>query len=89
MKKVINWILLVGTVISIIVALKYSSLPVPEFIPARLSEFWVSSMEEQQEYVLLYDIAVGFILSAWFYFVVEEIPDRVRKHKAKQLISVC
>ena len=88
MKKVINWILLVGTVISIIVALKYSSLPVPEFIPAGLSEFWVSSIEEQQEYVLLYDIAVGFILSAWFYFVVEEIPDRVRKHKAKQLINV-
>lgn len=45
-------------------------------------------MEEQQEYILLYDIAVGFILSALFYFVVEEIPDKVRKHRAKQLICV-
>lgn len=88
MKKVINWILLLGMVISTIVALKYSSLPVPVFVPDRLSEFWVSSIEEQQEYVLLYDIAVGFILSALFYFVVDEIPDRVRKHKAKQLINV-
>ena len=73
MKKVINWILLLGMVISTIVALKYSSLPVPVFVPDRLSEFWVSSIEEQQEYVLLYDIAVGFILSALFYFVVDEI----------------
>lgn len=88
MKKIINWILLLGTVISTIVALKYSSLPVPVFVPDRLSEFWISSIEEQQEYVLLYDIAVGFILSALFYFVVEEIPDRVRKHKAKHLINL-
>lgn len=88
MKKIINWILLLGTVISTIVALKYSSLPVPAFVPDRLSEFWVSSIEEQQEYVLLYDIAVGFILSALFYFVVEEIPDRVRRHKAKHLINL-
>ncbi len=88
MKKVINGILLFGTVISIIVALKYSALPIPKFVPDILAEFWESSMEEQQEYVLLYDISVGFILSAWFYFVVEEIPDRVRKHKAKKLIHV-
>ncbi len=60
------------------------TLPVPVFVPARLSEFWVSSIEEQQKYVLLYDIAVGFILSVLFYFVTEEIPERVRKHKAKR-----
>lgn len=88
MKKIINWILLLGTIISIIVALKYSSLPIPIFVPDKISEFWISSVEEQQEYILLYDIAVGFILSALFYFVVEEIPDKVRKYKAKQLICV-
>ena len=88
MKKIINGILLFGTIISVFVALKYSSLPVPEFIPNRVAEFWISSIEEQEKYILLYDIAVGFILSAWFYFVVEEIPTRVRKHRAKQLINV-
>lgn len=86
MKKIINWLLLLGTVISIGVALKYSALPVPAFIPDEFSDFWITSAEEQQEYVLLYDIAVGFIMSALFYFIVEEIPDKVRIHKAKQLI---
>lgn len=87
MKKIVNIFLLVGVVISINIALKYSALPVPIFIPYKLAEFWVSSVEEQQQYVLLYDIAVGFIMSALFYFIVEEIPDRTRIHKSKQLIK--
>lgn len=87
MKRIINWILLFGTIISVGIALKYSALPVPAFLPDGWSAFWVSSAEEQQKYVLLYDIAVGFIMSALFYFVVEEIPDKVRIHKAKQLIK--
>lgn len=87
MKRIINLVLLFGTIISVGIALKYSALPVPIFLSNAWSAFWVSSPEEQQEYVLLYDIAVGFILSALFYFVVEEIPDKVRIHKAKQLVK--
>ena len=49
--------------------------------------FWTSSSDAQQKYALLYDIANGFIMSALFYFVIEEIPDKVRIHKAKYLIS--
>lgn len=86
MKRIINWILLLGTIISTGIALKFSALPVPIFIPDRWADFWISSVEEQQKYALMYDIAVGFILSALFYFMVEEIPDIVRMRKAKQLI---
>lgn len=87
MKRIINWFLLLGTIISAGVALKFSALPVPAFLPDSWAEFWISSAEEQQRYVLLYDIAVGFIMSALFYFVVDEIPDKVRIHKAKHLIK--
>ena len=87
MKRIINWFLLLGTIISTGVALKFSALPVPTFFSDSWADFWISSAEEQQRYVLLYDIAVGFIMSTLFYFVVEEIPDRVRLHKAKQLIN--
>ena len=87
MKRIINWILLFGTIISVGIALKYSALPVPAFLPDGWSTFWISSAAEQQEYILLYDIAVGFIMSALFYFIVDEIPDKVRMYKAKQLIK--
>ena len=87
MKRIINCILLLGTIISAGVALKFSALPVPAFLPDSWAKFWISSAEEQQRYVLLYDVAVGFIMSALFYFVVEEIPDKVRIHKAKHLIK--
>ena len=69
MKRIINWILLVGTVVSAVVALKLSALPVPSVMPDRWANFWISSAEEQQKYVLLYDIAVGFIMSTLFYFM--------------------
>lgn len=87
MKKVINTILLLGTAISTYIALKYSTLPFPSFLPDNWPTFWTSSTEDQQKYVLLYDIAVGFIMSALFYFIVEEIPDKIRIRKAKQLIN--
>lgn len=88
MKKVVNWILYIGIIISIVVVLKYSSLPIPKILSEHLSDFWIISSEEQQKYSLIYDIAIGFLLSALFYFIVDEIPDRVRKYKAKQLIYV-
>lgn len=87
MKKIINTILLLGTAISTYIALKYSTLPFPSFLPDKWSTFWTSSTDDQQKYVLLYDIAVGFIMSALFYFIVEEIPDKIRIRKAKQLIN--
>ena len=88
MKRIINWVLLLGTITSVVIALKYSTLPVPTFMPDSWADFWISSAEEQQKYVLLYDIAVGFIMSALFYFIVEEIPDKVKMYKAKQLIKL-
>ena len=87
MKKFINIVLLLGTIISVGVALKYSALPIPIFFAEEWKEFWITTPEEQQKYVLLYDFAVGFILSALFYFVVEEIPERIKLHKAKHLLK--
>lgn len=88
MKKFIDFVLLLGTIVSVVVALKFSELPIAPFIPTRWAAFWISSTEEQQKYVLLYDIAVGFIMSALFYFIVEEIPNEVRLHRAKRLIAL-
>lgn len=87
MKKIINSLLWIGTLISIIVVLKYSSLPIPSFLPENLQIFWITSAFERDKYSLLYDICVGFLLSALFYFVVEEIPDIVRIKKSKILIA--
>lgn len=87
MKKIINYTLLLLTIISTTVALKYSSLPIPEFLPPKIACFWITSSEEQQQYILLYDLSVGFILSALFYFIVEVIPERIRIFKAKKLIE--
>ncbi|WP_417066584.1 hypothetical protein, partial [Gemmiger sp.] len=84
MKKFINFVLLLGTIVSVVVALKFSALPIAPFIPTRWAAFWISSTEAQQKYVLLYDTAVGFIMSALFYFIVEEIPNEVRLHRAKR-----
>lgn len=88
MKKFINFVLLLGTIASVVVALKFSALPIAPFIPTRWAAFWISSAEEQQKYVLLYDTAVGFIMSALFYFIVDEIPNEVRLHRAKRLIAL-
>ena len=88
MKKFINYVLLLGTIVSVVVALKFSALPIAPFIPTRWAAFWISSAEEQQKYVLLYDTAVGFIMSALFYFIVDEIPNEVRLHRAKRLIAL-
>ena len=88
MKKFINFVLLLGTIASVVVALKFSALPIAPFIPTRWAAFWISSTEAQQKYVLLYDTAVGFIMSALFYFIVEEIPNEVRLHRAKRLIAL-
>lgn len=85
-RKIINGILLIGTIISIGIALKYSAIPVPAFFPAGFSKFWVTSAEEQQMFMLLYDIALGFLMSELFYFTVEEIPTHYRIHKSKQMI---
>lgn len=87
MRRIINWVLLLGTIISVAIVLKYSALPVPAYIPDEWVIFWTSSSDDQQKYALLYDIANGFIMSALFYFVIEEIPDKARIHKAKYLIS--
>lgn len=87
MKRFVNLILLLGTILSVGIVLKYSALPLTVFIYDDWAEFWISSMEEQEKYTLLYDIAVGFIMSALFYFIVEEVPTKVRMHRAKPLIK--
>ena len=87
MKKIINWFLLIGTIISTGIAIKYSAIPVLSFLPDNIAEFWITTTEEQQQYVLIYDLAVGFIMSSLFYFVVEEIPSYVRIRKAKLLLN--
>lgn len=87
MKKIINWSLVLVSIFSIGIALKFSALPVPAFLPDEIARFWITTPEEQQQYVLLYDISVGIVLSSLFYFVVDEIPNFVRQHKAKRLLS--
>lgn len=86
MKKAVNAILLIGMLLSLILALKISFLPVLEILPNRVKTFFVTTAESHNKFSLLYDLSVGFVISSIFYFIVEELPEKVKLIKAKKLI---
>lgn len=67
MRKKLNIFLILGSIISLVFALKYSSLPVLNFLPRDVADFFITTPEVQQQFVLVYDLAVGFVLSVLFY----------------------
>lgn len=84
MKKLVSAILGLGTILASIIAIKYSSLPI--YYSNSFMNFFFTTLEERQTYSLWYDLSVGYIMSAMFYFIVEGIPDIIRRYRAKKLI---
>ena len=87
MKKAINFILIVLSIISVLTALKLSSLPVAPFLPETFKDFFVTTEYFREKYSLIYDFSVGFLLSAMFYFIVSEIPDKMKLYRARKLVG--
>lgn len=85
MKKIVNWIIAAASLLCTIGAVKLSSLPLfPMFSE---SSFWYTPPAARESFSLLYDSFVGFLLSALFYFLVEVLPESLRLHRGKKLIS--
>lgn len=81
MRRIINITLIILTIISSIIVLKLSSLPVICF-----PDFFVTSTESREKFVLVYDVCIGLILSVMFYFIVDSIPEYIKIRKSKKLI---
>lgn len=85
MKKVVNLIIALLSLLCIIGTIKLSSLPLLPMFSA--SSFWYTPASVRESFALLYDIFVSFLLSAIFYFLVEVLPENLRLHRGKKLIS--
>lgn len=81
MRKIVNIILILLSIISSIMVLKLSYLPVLCF-----PNFFVTTPEVKDTYSLVYDVCLGLLLSILFYFIVDVIPDCIRIKKSKKLI---
>lgn len=87
MKKRINYALLIITILCLVIAIKLSSMPVFEFLPNPIKSFFITAPHTQEQFSFIYDLAMGFILSALFYFIVDVVPEQIKIHKAKKLLS--
>lgn len=84
MKRKINEIVVILSLLCLIGAVKLSSLPLwPSFSEY---SFWYTSPAVRESFSLLYDVFVGFLLSAIFYFMVEVFPEMRKLHRGKKLI---
>lgn len=84
MKRAINSIIALLSLLCLIGAVKLSSLPLwPSFSE---NSFWYTSPTVRESFSLLYDMFVGFLLSAVFYFGVEVLPEILKLHRGKKLI---
>lgn len=84
MKRYINALILMLAAVCLIGAIKLSSLPLfPSFSE---QSFWYTSAVERESFLLLYDLFVGFLLSALFYFLVEVIPEALKLRLGRKLI---
>lgn len=87
MKKHINYALLIITILCLVIAIKLSSMPVFEFLPNPIKSFFITAPHTQEQFSFIYDLVMGFILSALFYFIVDVVPEQIKIHKAKKLLS--
>lgn len=84
MKKKINAIVFFLTGVCVIISIKLSAVPLwPVFTE---DSFWYTSAVDRERLSLVYDICVGFLLSAIFYFLVDVLPEKTRAHRGKVLV---
>lgn len=84
MKRAINSIIALLSLLCLIGAVKLSSLPLWSSFSE--NSFWYTSPTVRESFSLLYDMFVGFLLSAVFYFGVEVLPEILKLHRGKKLI---
>lgn len=87
MRKRIDVLISVLCIISLLIAIKLSSLPTFGFVPEFILNVFTSSEEIRNEYALFYDIAIAFLISGLFYFMVDSIPDKIKEDRAKKIIG--
>ena len=87
MKKRINCILLLITIICLVIAIRLSSMPIFTFLPDYIKSIFITSSSIKEQYSFVYDVSMGIILSALFYFIVDVIPEKIKIHKAKKILS--
>ncbi len=87
MKRLINIGLLIGSTVALVLVLKLSAIPVLKFLPQGIKSFFVTDIKTQQEYILIYDLGIGFILSTMFYFIVDMIPEYAKVQRAKKILG--
>ena len=87
MKKRINCILLLITIVCFVIAIRLSSMPVFTFLPDYIKSIFITSSSIKEQYSFVYDVSMGIILSALFYFIVDVIPEKIKIHKAKKILS--
>lgn len=67
--------------------IKLTAIPVYVFVPKSIKLKCISSDLTRKTYLLIYNLAVGYILSIVFYLIVNVIPEKIKVSKAKQLIK--
>lgn len=87
MKKRVNFALLMIFIISILLALKYSALPIWSQLPVTLKNWFTISNSELTELVFFYDLFIGISVSCIFYFFVEFIPNKIHIYESRKLLS--
>ena len=87
MRKRIDILISILCLISLIIAIKLSSLPPLRFVPEFILNAFLSSEEMRNEYSLLYDIAIAVFISGLFYFIVDSIPEKIKEYRAKTIIG--
>ena len=62
-------------------------MPVFTFLPDYIKSIFITSSSIKEQYSFVYDVSMGIILSALFYFIVDVIPEKIKIHKAKKILS--
>lgn len=84
MKRNINGMIALLSLLCLIGTVKLSSLPLLPLFSE--DSFWYTSATVRESFSLLYDLFVGFLLSAVFYFIVEALPEMLKLYRGKKLI---
>ena len=84
MKRNINGMIALLSLLCLTGAVKLSPLPLLPLFSE--DSFWYTPATVRESFSLLYDLFVGFLLSAVFYFMVEVLPEMFKLHRGKKLI---
>lgn len=85
MKRNINGMIALLSLLCLIGTVKLSSLPLLPLFSE--DSFWYTSATVRESFSLLYDLFVGFLLSAVFYFIVEYLKRQRSRTSSRKSVS--